>query len=232
MEVNIGIVMDKNKTSISMGACIDLFHLNFTHHYFTFTLPCVSWIKLVLAIIPSLNINLCFNTGFIINWNAGEYLYFIDICGKAEVGLTLDLGLYIPSPNSIVSVSINIGLHGVIGSGDVGVKLLLYLNKDQFIVDTYFQIVAFQFNFYILFRLTVNFDTPILKIFKIEKLTYEFIIYSYKFASLIDYEYHIKRGYTYNRIEIPKLCRNKGEFNINFFEIKNDGGQGGKCQKL
>ena len=232
MEVNIGVIMDKNKTSISIGACIDLFHLNFTHNYFTFTFPFASWIKLVLAIIPSLNIELCFNTGFIINWNAGEYLYFIDICGKAEVGLTLDLGLYIPSPKSIVSISINIGLHGVIGSGAVGVKLLLYINKDKFIVDTYFQIVAFQFTFYILFRLTINIDKRLLKIFKIEKLTYEFIIYSYKFASLINYEYHIKRGYTYNRSEIPNLCKNKGEFSMNFFKNKKEKEHGGRCQTL
>ena len=232
MEVNVGIIMDKNKTSISFGACIDLFHLNFTNNYFTFTFPFATWIKLVLAIIPSLKIELCFNTGFIINWNASEYLFFIDICGKAEVGLTLDLGIYIPGPKSIVSISINIGLHGVIGSGAVGVKLFLYLNKDKFIVDTYFQIVAFQFTFYILFRLTINLDKAFFKIFKLEKITYEFIIYSYKFASLIDYEYHIQRGYAYNRSDIPKLCKNKGEFNMNFFSNEHKEEHGGKCQTL
>ena len=231
MEVNVGVIMDKNKTSISIGACIDLFHLNFTHNYFTFTFPFVSWIKLVLAIIPSLKIELCFNTGFIINWNANEYIYFIDICGKAEVGITLDLGLYIPGPKSIVSISINIGLHGVLGSGAVGVKLLLYLDKDKYIVDTYFQLVVFQFTFYILFRLTINIGKTLLKIFKIEKLTYEFIIYSYKFASLINYEYHIKRGYKYNTDELPKLCQNKGKFSMNFFKYEKNEEHGGRCQK-
>jgi hypothetical protein len=161
-----------------------------------------------------------------------EYSFFIDICGQAEVSITLDLGLYIHSQKSIVSISINIGLHGILGSGAVGVKLILYLNKDRFIIDTYFQLTALQFTFYIMFRITINIDEKLLKIFKVKKLTYDFIIYSYKFASLISYEYHIQRGYQYNSKEIPELCKNKGELNMNFFAKENKGNHVSKCKLL
>ena len=232
MEVNVGIVMDKDKLSFSIGACINLFQLNFNKRYFTFPFPIFAWLEFVIAIIPSVNINVCFNSGLIINWKKKEYSFFIDICGQAEVSITLDLGLYIPSQKTIVSISINIGLHGILGSGAVGVKLMLYLNKDRFIVDTYFQLTALQFTFYIMFRITINLDEKLLKIFKVKKLSYDFIIYSYKLASLISYEYHIQRGYKYNAKEIPELCKNKGEYNMNFFNITKNGDHGGKCKIL
>ena len=53
---------------------------------------------------------------------------------------------------------------------------MLYLNKDRFIVDTYFQLTALQFTFYIIFRITINIDEKLLKIFKVKKLSYDFII--------------------------------------------------------
>ena len=49
---------------------------------------------------------------------------------------------------------------------------------------------------------------------------------------LISYEYHIQRGYKYNAKEIPELCKNKGEYNMNFFNITKNGDHGGKCKIL
>ena len=231
--VNIGIVMDKNKTSISLNSCIDIAKLNINKNKFVFPFPLLSWLEFVIAIIPSVNIKTCLNLGLYINWESKQFTSFIDISGKAEVGITLDFGLYIPKQDFFISISVNIGIHGILGSGAVGVKLILYLNKNLFIVDTYFQIIALQFTFYILLRITLHFDKSFLKIFKLENITYEFIIYSYKFASLINYEYHIQRGYTYNKSkEIPGLCKNKGSFKMNFFELKTDIAHGGVCKIL
>ena len=81
MEVNVGIVMDKDKLSFSIGACINLFQINFNKNYFTFPFPLFAWLEFVIAIIPSVNINVCFNSGLIIDWkkkNIHFLLIYVD----------------------------------------------------------------------------------------------------------------------------------------------------------
>ena len=234
VEVSSRIMMDKNQMQIPFSFCIDLFKLNFTN-FFVFPYKLFTGLEAVFSIIPSLNIGACLTIGFDINWNKKEYTFYIDISGKAEVSVTFELGLYVPSHKSMVSISVNIGLHGIIGSGAVGVKLSLYLNQDKFIVDTYFKIKAFEFSFYILFKISINLGSKFLKIFKLGNISYEFMIYSHTFLTLIDYEYHIIRGYTYSRKELDEVCKNEGNFKMQYdfyFEKKNKADKhGGKCNK-
>ena len=145
-----------------------------------------------------MNVLFALQLGFDLNWKINDFIFYIDVSGRAEASVSLDAGLYFPANNSIVSISLHIGIHGLIGSGEVGVKLSLFLNKDEFIVDLYAKLKAFEFSLYMTFRITISFNI-LKKIFKLEDITYEFSIFSHTFLSLINSEFHIERIYKYNR---------------------------------
>ena len=112
----------------------------------------------------------------------------------------------------MVTLSFHIGIHGLIGSGKVGIKLSLFLNKDNFIVDLYSEIKAFEFSFYIVFKITISFKKlKFLKVFSIKDINYEFCIFSHKFISLFNLEYHLEKDYKYNR----QLISSKENLDIN-----------------
>jgi len=221
LDLDTSISMNKDKMAIAIGTCFDLFKLKF-NNYFTFPFQLCSFLELVFAIIPSVKISACFNGGFDLNWKKGNYSFFIDVKGRAEASLTLDLGLYVPSSNFPFSISVNVGIHGIIGSGEAGIKLSLYLNSNAFIVDTYFNLKAFVFSFYVMFKITIKIS--------FFKFSYSFYIFNKEFASLVNYEYHIKRGYKYNREEIPELCENEGNFHMSFFGKNLKRNHGGRCK--
>ena len=223
LDINLetSISMTKDKMAIAIGTCFDLFKLKF-NNFFTFPFQLCSFLEFVIAIIPSVKISVCINGGFDLNWKKGNYSFFIDVKGKAEASLTLDLGLYLPSSHSPLSISVNLGIQGIIGSGEAGIKLSLYLNSNAFTVDTYFTLKAFVFSFYVMFKITIN--------IKFFKFSYSFYIFNKEFASLVNYEYHIKRGYKYNREEIPELCENEGKFSMNFFDKDLKRKHGSRCK--
>ena len=221
LDLETSISMTKDKMAIAIGTCFDLFKLKF-NNFFTFPFQLCSFLEFVIAIIPSVKISVCFNGGFDLNWKKGNYSFFIDVKGKAEASLTLDLGLYLPSSYSPFSISVNVGIHGIIGSGEAGIKLSLYLNSNAFTVDTYFTLKAFVFSFYVMFKITIKIS--------FFKFSYSFYIFNKEFASLVNYEYHIKRGYKYNREEIPELCENEGKFSMNFFDKDLKRKHEGRCK--
>jgi hypothetical protein len=221
LDLDTSISMTKDKMAIAIGTCFDLFKLKF-NDYFTFPFQLCSFLELVIAIIPSVKISACINGGFDLNWKNKNYSFFIDVKGRAEASLTLDLGLYLPSSHSPLSISVNVGIHGIIGSGEAGIKLSLYLDSNVFIVDTYFTLKAFVFSFYVMFKITIKIS--------FFKFSYSFYIFNKEFASLVNYEYHIKRGYKYNREEIPELCENEGKFHMTFFNNSWKRRHGGRCK--
>ena len=190
--------MNKDQMEISINICIQLLEVEF-NNYFVFPFNLFPGLDLVLAIIPSVGISACIQSGFSLNWKNNEYYFYIDIYGEAEASVSLDVGFYVPSHKSMVSTSVHIGIHGLIGSGKVGLKLSLFLTKDNFIVDLYSEIKAFEFSFYIVFKITINFEKlKFLKIFSIEGFTYEFNIFSHIFVCLFNYKYHLEKSYKYN----------------------------------
>lgn len=211
MEVKPSITMNKNGMRIMIGICVEFLKVNF-NDYFSFPIK-FGYCELIFAIIPSVSISACIQTGFELDWKKGEYMLSIDVCGKAETSVSLDAGLYVPSSKSLVAISLHIGIHGIIGSGEVGIKLSLFLTEDKFMIDLYSKIKAFEFSFYLLIRIEINFKTlKFLKIFKLENISFEFYIFSHTFLCLVKYENHLERTYKYNRQLISK--RNYGNFSM------------------
>lgn len=62
------------------------------------------------------------------------------------------------------------GINGVLGSGKIGIKLDLYLNKGELKTDLYFEFNAFELSFYILFNFRIE--------LKITTITFSFYIFN------------------------------------------------------
>ena len=201
--------MNKDKMDISITICLKLLELKF-NDYFVFPFK-FSLLDFVISIIPSVSISACIQSGFSLDWKDKEYLFYIDACGKAEASVSLDSGVYFPFYGSPITISFHIGIHGLIGSGEVGIKLSLFLNKDNFKVDLYSNIKAFEFGLYLIYRFAIRFKKLKFLSF-LEDFVYELNIFSHTFLTLINYAYHLEKCYKYN----TQLISNKsyGEFNM------------------
>ena len=221
IEVSPSISFMKKQISIPIGICFNFYKWTKIYSY---NIKLASFLDFVMALTPSINIGACINIGFDYNWQNKEYYFFIEAYGKAEISLTADLGLYVPSNRTMFSVSINIGIHGIIGAGRVGCKLKLYfISKNEFILDTYYQIKAFEFSFYIMLKFT--FSIP-----KIINVSFQIYLFDKLFALAIKYEVHSERTYEYFN-KTPLTCKVKKDLNANFFKnypIKTDRGN---CKK-
>ena len=100
----------------------------------------------------------CLELDFDLNWDEKKYCFYIDINGKIVPSLTLDFGVYFPSPFDPIRISLNLGIHGVLTSITAGIKLNLFMgDKDhKFEMDYYYLYKAYEFYFYILFRLKLR----------------------------------------------------------------------------
>ncbi|MBP5705677.1 MAG: hypothetical protein J6W76_00205, partial [Spirochaetales bacterium] len=99
--------MNKDKMDISIAICFKLLGVKF-NDYFVFPFK-FTFFDLVLSIIPSVGISACIKSGFDLDWKENEYLFYIDVSGKAEASVSLDAGVYIPSYKSFITISIHIG---------------------------------------------------------------------------------------------------------------------------
>ena len=218
-EAGVSISIMKKQISLPVGICYNIFKKTLI---ITFNIQLASFLDFVIAITPSLDIGACINIGGDYNWGNKEGYFFIEAYGKAEVSLTLDLGLYVPSNRTMFSVSINIGLHGIIVSGIVGCKLKLYL-KDEFVVDSYFQIKAFEFSFYIMLKFTISIENII-------NFSFQIYLFDKVFACAIKYEFHYERSYKYSNKTEPLTCKYEGNLETNFFKKYSLINHGDKCK--
>ena len=127
-----------------------------------------SFFELTFLVKPILEAGICLELGFDIDWNKNEYSFYIDIYGKAEAGVTLEVGRFVPSAYSPIQVSLSLGIKGVLGSGKAGIKLSLFMGINRYDTKVYFEANALMLSFYILARF--SFDV------KIYKLSFEFYI--------------------------------------------------------
>ena len=178
IDFSASVSFQKKQISIPLGICYIFLKKTFI---VSFNLQLASFLDLVIASSPSLDIGACIYIGYEYNWANNESYFFIEAYGKAQISTTLDLGLYVPSNRTIVSISINIGLHGIIVSGRVGCKLKLYL-KDEFKVDAYLQLKAFEFSFYVMLKFTISIKNII-------NISFQLYIFDKVFACALKYEF-------------------------------------------
>ena len=127
-----------------------------------------SFIELAFVIKPIFEAGICLELGFDLNWDKKEYSFYIDVYGKAEASVALEVGAYVPSAYSPIQVSLSLGIKGVLGSGKAGIKLSLFMGINRYDTKVYFEANALMLSFYILFKFSAD--------LKIYKFSFEFYI--------------------------------------------------------
>ena len=192
IETSLGGQCTKKKCNLMINFCITLFKLNFDD-LFVFPIVLIpGFLDLVVSIIPKIESEICLGFGPNIDIvNVSKSTFDIDISGGASVSVTINLGLVVPSAESPIRFSFNVGLVGVLGSGKAGVKLSLYY-KDQFSIDCYYEFKAFELSFYVMLTLSID-------LFIIE---FEFSFYIIqKTLGGFKYEYHKIYLYKYKHTD-------------------------------
>ena len=168
---------------------------------FSKSIQILSGLSLDFSFEPRLNLEVCIDLGLSrdLNQIEDEY-YYIDIFGGAEVGVTVEIGLCIPSSESPINFSIQRGLEGILGKGTIGMKLELFLGEKNnvFGLDLYFELQAFIINFYLLVRFQI-------KVFFFN-FSFEFYIFKTENKGL---QFCIHRNSYYlmkNLVELKELC--------------------------
>ena len=106
-----------------------------------------------IRIVPNLNISLSFNFGYQLDFKENDYYAFFEISGEAKVNLSLEIGCYIPPFPLGVETSMTLGIKGVLGSGSVGMKLSIFINKPKYDIERKFEFYSLKFTVYILFKI-------------------------------------------------------------------------------
>jgi len=177
---------DLSEIDNSLDVCLTLFEIKKLSFYFPIKI--FPGIELGLKIDPIINLQICINIGLYFNTNKKEENKIsIGASGKANVGLNLELGLYIPSGLSPISISISVGITGILGYGKIGIKLNFYYigeNKDIYGYEFYYNFMAFQLIIYA--KATFEIEIEIIK------FSYAFEFYLYK-KELTAYKYSYKK---------------------------------------
>ena len=151
-EISLGISFEFNNKefSFSISPCINLFKLNFAGFYFPI-LP-LPGLDLAVKIDPILTIDMCVNVGFTIEYKTEKSSISIGASISAYVGISLSLGIYIPSGLCPLHFEFSIGFEGILGKGDAGLDLIFYLNekeKEKYSLDFHYSIEAITVNFFV-----------------------------------------------------------------------------------
>ena len=99
----------------------------------------------------------------------------IDLYGKGEVSLSVDVGIFGEPP---VIISFFAGINGLLGSGRIGCSVELNLNKLSISVDTYYVIQAFCVSFFL--KIQIEFSVLIFS-FKFEFYIFNIPLFGFKF---------------------------------------------------
>ena len=134
----------------------------FEHEFPVMALPALPFIQ--LRIVPSAYLGIFANNDCIKKNNNKNPLekydfgIFFDAYVSAKVSIALHLGFYFPGVPSTIEISIFVGINGVLGSGKIGIKLDLYLNKGELKTDLYFEYNAFELSFYIQYKFVIELE--------------------------------------------------------------------------
>ena len=152
--------------------------INGCYALFSFQYPIIIYLVpfpyLQIRIIPSVNLNACFQIGFQFNFEKKNYLFYIDISLQSEASASVELGLYFPPFSVGFKISFSIGLKGILGSGTVGLKLSIFLgnSNSKYKLEMYYQFKTLQLYAYILFKIEFNLG--------IIKFDFKFYLYNEK----------------------------------------------------
>ena len=164
--------------------------------YYNYTISLGSFYEIAFVIKPAIEAGICLELGTDLNWDDGEFTFYIDVYGMGEASLSFEVGAYFPSVRSPIQVSISLGIKGVLGAGKAGIKLSLFLGKDRFDTKIYFELESCRYSFYILFKFIVD--------LKITSFSFEFYIFNKAFAGL-KLEFHTITVRKYNSKRIKTI---------------------------
>ena len=154
--------------------------------------PIIIWFTpfpcLQIRIAPLAIFGLYFEMGKELKLLKNEYSVFLDIYGSAEVSLSLELGVYIPPYPVGTEISLSIGIKGLLGSGKVGMKLSINIQKPLIIkVKLEIELKLMQFTFFILFKVKVD--------LKFIKFSFQFYLMNEQFFDGIGFKKSLKKEY-------------------------------------
>jgi len=152
----LGSNVNWEEASVNLDYCINL-KVKIDPNKFMFVHPIGPSLDMAIRIIPEIGIGVCLSIGFNGEYKKGkknDYSFNIECYGKSEISLSLDCGVYYPGAKSKYRISLNLGIKGIIGSGRAGVKLIFFLNRDKYRIDFYYDLIAFQFNLYLMMQIS------------------------------------------------------------------------------
>ena len=91
---------------------------------------------------------------FDLNEEQSENLIYIDLFTGGSFSVSTDASFLFNL--GLVSLGFSVRLNGVLGVGDLGMKLNLEFKKDELTFDIYFVFLPYKLNFYIAFRIEIN----------------------------------------------------------------------------
>ena len=130
---------------------------------------------------------------------------------RGLIGVGAEVGFYIPSPSSSVSISIAAGLNGILASGKVGFKLNLFIMEEKYETDFYYSYNAFSFEFYVRYTIKIN--------VKFFKMTFEFDLIRFMF-SLVSQEKHKTKEHDLKIFNIRKIIQLRDKIKNVFAKLK------------
>jgi len=196
--------IDKDEFKNTFNFCIDIFKKNLTDIYFPINL--FPGLELGLLISPNLDLKICIKIGTCIKRSEKEKndsFYYIGAEGGASIGLNLEFGFYCPSQKSPVKVSFSLGISGILASGKIGMKIQFFFseeNEDKYLLDLYYEILAFKFEFYI--KLTLSISINIINF----SYSLSYYIYRHDFNVTYSISYHLNKYY---KIKTNKEIKDK-----------------------
>jgi hypothetical protein len=200
VDINVGSVCTLESCNLMINFCFKLFNLKLEK--FIFPIKLLPYLECAISIIPAVKSEICIGVGpnFDLK-NSSENTFDVDISGGASVSVTLDFGVYFPSLDSPVILSLNVGLVGILGSGKAGVKLSLYY-KSKFKIDLYYEFKAFELSFYVMFTLTFQLNIMGADI----NFSFSFYIFNKVLGGLKN-ERHKERIYNYAKSKLIETNR-------------------------
>ena len=189
--VSLDLQCDSDECSQMTNICFDLLDLLFDldlslYYTFIINIQLLSFLDFAIVVVFKIEPETCIGFGptYYLK-DSNENHFNIDVSGGISVSTSIDCGLFFPSVKSAIKLSFTIGLDGILVSGRIGVKLSIYSKK--IIIDTYFEFKAFEFLFYVKFKLSFEFYFINIRI----NFSFSYYLYYKKFKVYAS-EYHIK----------------------------------------
>ena len=144
----------KMEDIINLEKCNSLLELKFIIIIYLPSFP-----YLQFRINPGIDIEACNQIGYELESekNKNETFYLVlDFSLKAIASVNLEIGLYYPPFPTGFEMSLAIGMQGILGSGEIGVKFKLDILYEKTKLIKYYEYQAIQIYFYILFKIEIK----------------------------------------------------------------------------